>query len=131
MNVHLGEWFISQVIDKKPDDEVAVSRAPVVFPELLAGQVPMGVEPMRVAGGEHQLFCAVRFGQLARFYRCPDVFRWRRGSERIALSGTAHRWRGWFVAFEQQGRDLDRSFSARGFSCRWATLRRPFFGLYF
>src|SRR2546429_5900098 len=131
MYMHFGEWFISQVIDKNPHDEVAVSRAPVVFPELLAGQVPMGVEPMRVAGGEQQLFCAVRFGQLARFYRCSDVFRWRRGSERIALSGTAHRWRSWFVAFEQQGRHLDRSFSTRGFSRGCATLRRPFSGLYF
>src|SRR5947207_14213844 len=93
MNVHLGEWFISQVIDKNPHDEVAVSRAPVVFPELLAGQVPMGVEPMRVADVEQQLFCAVRLGQHARFYHCPDVFRWRRGSQRIAFYGTAYRWR--------------------------------------
>ena len=50
--MHFGEWFISQVIDENPHDEVAISGAPVVFPELLAGQVPMGVEPMRVAGGE-------------------------------------------------------------------------------
>ena len=61
----------------------------------------MGVEPVRVTGGEQQFSSAVSFGQFACLSRCSDMFARRRGSEGVTLPGAALRRRDRFVAFEQ------------------------------
>lgn len=80
--------------------------------QLLAAQIPIRVEPVRVARGEPEPGCAVGLGQfIADFH--PAGWRGHGGTEGIPLAGAADGRAGRRVAHQQDGRDFQFGLTGR------------------
>ena len=65
MYVHFNEGVARDGSNVNAQHQVTVCGALIVVAQLVAGQVPMGVEPVRVPGSEQQFPGAVGFRQFA------------------------------------------------------------------
>ena len=84
---------------EKSKGEMSVSRGLDVFGLLHVGQVPENVEPMRVAGRDHQQTGAIGFWQFAQFVLRRDSR--RLGTELVARTRSAASWCRRTVALQQ------------------------------
>ena len=115
MNMDFGEGIGFVIAGENADDEMAVGGKRVVLALLFAGQVPAGVKPVRVAGGEEQLLGAVGFGQFAGVFHAVEMFRRRHRAERVTLAGTAGDVSRRLIAFQQNGGRIRSRFFYRRF----------------
>ena len=89
----------------------------VEFFLLLAGEVPAGVEPVRIARGQNKLAGPVGFGKFDGAFGAAGGLGRRSRAEGITLAGAAGRWSGGFVALEQNRGNRGGFFIRGGFSC--------------
>src|SRR5213592_4290067 len=107
MNLHFSERFVRDGFEINAQREAAAGGKLLAIPDLVAGQIPMGVKPVRVAGSEQQSFCTVGFWKLPQLAGGSGMLARRRGAERIAFSWPADLRRRRFIAFERNRRHLD------------------------
>src|SRR5581483_1135558 len=116
MDMDLSERFALHGAEVDAHDEMTVGGKRVVLALLLAGQVPPGVEPMRIARGQEQSFGAVSLGQFSRRFAASGMDAGRHGAKGVALSRPAGNGSGGLIPFEQnrghgQGRFARGSFA--------------------
>src|SRR5690348_10498208 len=111
MNMNLFNRLGRKRVEVNAQNQMAIHGEAVVFALLFARKVPMRVKPMRIARGEQKTFGAVGFGQFTFGFEFFERWSW---PKRITLAGAADRWRGWFIAFEQDCRNPE-SFFCRNF----------------
>src|SRR4051812_1451071 len=99
--MNLTERLTTDLILVDPDDQVTVGGKAVVFLELIAGQIPMRVQPSRITSSEQETLGPVRFGQFSRFSGAGKFLVRRRRSKRVTLPRTTTFRRGGGVPFEQ------------------------------
>src|ERR1043166_799384 len=64
MNVNFRCWLVGGRFTLDSNYQVAMDRTRVILALLLTGEIPMRVEPVRVARGEREFSCAIGFWQL-------------------------------------------------------------------
>ncbi len=107
-----------QFLDRRPfgcfevnaQDQVLIARPGIVRALLLARQIPMRIQPVRIARGQQQMLRAVRLRQLAFVLEC---FHRRARPKGVTLSGPAHRRRLRPLGLQQNRGNVSRRF-ARG-----------------
>ena len=92
-------------IGANPQNEMLVDRERIKIALLLAREIPVGIKPVRIAGGEHQFLRAIGVRQLAFRFQPLD----RRGrTQGIPLTRPADRNGGRVVILQEDRQDARR-----------------------
>ena len=86
MDMNFADGLTANFIFVDAQDQMPIHREAVVFLELLAGEVPVGIKPARITGGQQQALGSVGFRQFARFACIAEIVLGRCRSQSVALT---------------------------------------------
>ena len=104
MDVNFVDRVTFEFMGINAQNQVAVGRTRIASDLLVPGQIPVRVQPVRIAGRQKQLARAIALGQFG--LRRLKLLGGRHRTQGIFLTRTADWWRGRTVAFQQNGGDL-------------------------